>query len=264
MKNLNSVYLVILILQEKKMDYSDYLSILYDYENKEVGSEEKSILFKVINSVDLSAQIGSYLKFRDKNQMGDTPAMSKLLGLKLLTEKKGLILRGARKYQLTSTGLFYVLSETRTYPPNLLKKYSNDPILLALLYEYFEVDTIASSTGRFYSLVTHYLRQCCRITLNWLEDTQNSSEEHKNKLMSRLLFELEFNAKLLAFRIMTLYSDSNILSLTPKSESGDSDVAYYELESHMKETLAKDNKFIELLRKTNADIKNGLKEFTNS
>jgi hypothetical protein len=246
------------------MDYSDYISILYEYENKEVSSEEKSILFKVINSVDLSAQIGSYLKFRDKNQMGDTSAMSKLLGLKLLTEKKGLILRGSRKYQLTSTGLFYVLSETRTYPPNLLKKYSNDPILLALLYQYFEVDTIALSTGRFYSLVTHYLRQCCRITLNWLEDTQNSNEEQKNKLMNRLLFELEFNAKLLAFRIMTLYSDSNILSLTPKSESGDSDVAYYELESHMKETLAKDNKFIELLRKTNTDIKNGFKEFTNS
>jgi hypothetical protein len=245
------------------MDYTNYLSILYDYKNKEVGSEEKSILFKVINSVDLSEQIGSYLKLRDKNQIGDSSAMSKLLGLKFLSEKKGLILRGTRKYQLTSTGLFYVLTETRTYPPSLLKKYSDDPILQALLYQYFEVDTISSSTGRFFSLITQYLRQCCRITANWLEDTQNSSEEHKNKLMSRLLFELEFNAKLLAFRIVTLYSDSNILSLTPKSESGDSDVAYYELESNMKQTLAKDKKFIELLRKTNADIKDGFKEFTN-
>jgi hypothetical protein len=61
-----------------------------------------------------------------------------------------------------------------------------------------------------------------------------------------------------------MYSDSNILSHTPKSESGDSDVAYYELESNMKETLAKDNKFIELLNKTNTDFKNGFKEFTNS
>ena len=61
-----------------------------------------------------------------------------------------------------------------------------------------------------------------------------------------------------------MYCHSNILSITPKSESGDSDVAYYELESNMKETLAKDNKFIELLNQTNADFKNGLKEFTNS
>jgi hypothetical protein len=61
-----------------------------------------------------------------------------------------------------------------------------------------------------------------------------------------------------------MYSDSNILSLSPKSESGDSDVAYYELESNMKDILTKDNKFIELLHKTNADFKNGLKEFTNS
>jgi hypothetical protein len=135
----------------------------------------------VINNVDLSAQIGSYLKLRDKNQIGDNQSITKLLGLKLLTEKKGLILRGMRKYQLTSTGLFYMLSETRSYPPSLLKKYSNDPILLTLLYQYFEVDTIASSTARFYSIITQYLSQCCRITLNWLEDTQNSNEEHKKQ-----------------------------------------------------------------------------------
>ena len=163
MNNLNSINLVSYSNTTRaKMDYSNYLSILYDYEKKEVGSEEKSILFKVINSVDLSAQIGSYLKLRDKDQIGDTSAMSRLLGLKLVSEKKGLILRGMRKYQLTSAGLFYVLSETTTYPPSLLKKYGNDPILLALLYQYFEVDTIASSTGRFYSLITQYLRQCCR------------------------------------------------------------------------------------------------------
>lgn len=246
------------------MDYTNYLSILYDYEKKDVGSEEKSILFKVINNVDLSAQIGSYLKLRDKNQIGNSSAMSRLLGLKFLSEKKGLILRGMRKYQLTSIGLFYVLNETRTYPPSLLKKYSDDPILKSLLYQYFEVDTISTSTGRFFSLITHYLRQCCRITLNWLEDTQNSNEEHKNKLMNRLLFELELNAKLLALRILITYSDSNILTHTPKSESGDSDVAYYEIESSMKETLARDNKFTELLHKTNADFKSGFKEFTNS
>jgi len=246
------------------MDYTNYLSILYDYVKKDVGSEEKSILFKVINNVDLSAQIGSYLKLRDKNQIGDSSAMSRLLSLKLLSEKKGLILRGMRKYQLTSIGLFYVLNETRTYPPSLLKKYSDDPVLKALLYQYFEVDTISTSTARFFSLITHYLRQCCRITLNWLEDTQNSNEEHKNKLMNRLLFELELNAKLLALRILITYSDSNILTHTPKLESGDSDVAYYEIESSMKETLARDKKFIELLHKTNADFKNGFKEFTNS
>jgi hypothetical protein len=246
------------------MDYSNYFATLYDYEKKEVGVEEKSILFKVINNVDFSAQIGSYLKIRDKNQIGDTSAMSRLLGLKLLSEKKGLILRGMRKYQLTSTGLFYVLSETRNYPPSLLRKYGNDPILLALLYQYFEVDTIASSTARFYSLITQYLKQCCRITLNWLEDTRNSQEEHKNKMMNHLLFELEIHAKLLAYRIIIMYSDSNILSFTPKSKTGDSDMAYYELESSMKEILAKDEKFIELLHKTNSDFKSGYKEFTGS
>ena len=246
------------------MDYSNYLKTLYDYEIKQVGTEEKSMLLKVINNVDFSAQIGSYLKLRDKNQLGDTSTVSRLLGLKLLTEKKGLILRGMRKYQLTSTGLFYVLTETVSYPPSLLKKYSDDPILKTLLFQYFEVDTIASSTARFYSIITQYLKQCCRITLNWLEDTQNSDEDRKNKMMNLLLLELALNAKLLALRIIIMYSDSTILSLTPKSKTGDPDVAYYELESNMKEILAKDSKFIEHLHKTNADFKSGYKEFTHS
>ena len=246
------------------MDYSDYFSTLYDFEKKEVGAEEKSILFKLINNVDFSAQIGSYLKLRDKNQIGDTSAMSRLLGLKLLSEKKGLILRGMRKYQLTSTGLFYMLSETRSYPPSLLKKYSHDPILLALLYQYFEVDTISSSSARFYSVITQYLRQCCRITLNWLEDTRNSDEEHKNKMMNHLLFELTLNAKLLTLRIIIMYSDSNILSLSPKSKTGDKEMAYYQLESSMREILAKDHKFMELLNKTSSDFRNGYKEFART
>lgn len=246
------------------MDYSNYLKTLYDYEKKQVGTEEKSILLKVINNVDFSAQIGSYLKLRDKNQLGDTSTVSRLLGLKLLTEKKGLILRGMRKYQLTSTGLFYVLTETVSYPPSLLKKYSDDPILKTLLFQYFEVDTIASSTARFYSLITQYVKQCCRITLNWLEDTQNSDEDRKNKMMNLLLLELALNAKLLALRIIIMYSDSTILSLTPKSKTGDPDVAYYELESNMKEILAKDSKFIEHLHQTNADFKSGYREFTHS
>ena len=246
------------------MDYSNYLKTLYDYEKKQVGTEEKSMLLKVINNVDFSAQIGSYLKLRDKNQLGDTSTVSRLLGLKLLTEKKGLILRGMRKYQLTSTGLFYVLTETVSYPPSLLKKYSDDPILKTLLFQYFEVDTIASSTARFYSIIAQYLKQCCRTTLNWLEDTQNSDEDRKNKMMNLLLLELALNAKLLALRIIIMYSDSTILSLTPKSKTGDPDVAYYELESNMKEILAKDSKFIEHLHKTNADFKSGYKEFTHS
>ena len=246
------------------MDYSNYLKTLYDYEKKEVGTEEKSILLKVINSVDISAQIGSYLKLRDKNQRGDTSTVSRLLALKLLTEKKGLILRGMRKYQLTSTGLFYILTETMSYPPSLLKKYSDDPILKTLLFQYFEADTIASSTARFYSIITQYLKQCCRITLNWLEDTQNSDEDRKNKMMNQLLLELSLSAKLLAFRIIIMYSDSTVLSLTPKSKTGDPDVAYYELESNMREILIKDSRFIDHLNKTNADFKSGYNEFTHS
>ena len=49
------------------MDYSNYFAIVYDYKRKEIGTDERSILLKVINNVDLSSQIGSYFKLRDKN-----------------------------------------------------------------------------------------------------------------------------------------------------------------------------------------------------
>ena len=38
------------------MDYSNYLKTLYDYEKKQVGTEEESMLLKVINNVDFSAR----------------------------------------------------------------------------------------------------------------------------------------------------------------------------------------------------------------
>ena len=104
------------------MDYSNYLKTLYDYEKNQVGTEEKSMLLKVINNVDFSAQIGSYLKFRDKNQLGDTSIVSRLLGLKLLSEKKGLILRGMRKYQLTSTRTFLCVNRNHELSSQSFKK----------------------------------------------------------------------------------------------------------------------------------------------
>ena len=89
---------------------------------KDVGSEEKSILFKVINSVDLSAQIGSYLKLRDKNPIGDSSAMSRLLGLKLLSEKKGIDIKGYKKISINQYGLILCPYRDQNISPKSLEK----------------------------------------------------------------------------------------------------------------------------------------------
>ena len=125
---------------------------------------------------------------------------SPLVKLNLIEERKGRLLRGTRKYRLSTFGLFYILSETTSHPPGMLKKYQDNLIILTLLSPYFEIETITSSTARLYSVVTQYLRQCCKITTYWLEDI-GQSEEDRSKHLSELSDELGWNARILAYRI---------------------------------------------------------------
>ncbi|MGC2426518.1 MAG: hypothetical protein WA421_05750, partial [Nitrososphaeraceae archaeon] len=212
-----------------------------------------------------TGQLGSYLKFRDKDHSVEIQSLAmRLISKGLLEEKKSRLLRGLRRYKLTSPGIFYVLTETRSYSPILLKKYKEDPVLSTLLYPYFEYDTISSTTARLYSLITQYLRQCCKITVYWLEDVVGTKNaEYNSEMIKSLALELEWNAKVLGFKIAIMYIESTILSSNPKSESGDASVAYYELERNMKETLSKDQKFMALLNKVNKEFGEGYGELVD-
>ncbi|MDP9197339.1 MAG: hypothetical protein M3O24_02105 [Thermoproteota archaeon] len=246
------------------MDYNDYVAALSKYKKVEATEQEKALLFKIMNDLDISSQLGSYLKFRDKNHSVEIQSLAaRLVAQGLLEEKKGMLLRGLRRYKLTSAGIFYVLSETRSYSPILLKKYKDDPVLLTLLYPYFEDDTINSTTARLYSVITQYLLQCCKTTSYWLEDLNPKNAEHTREITTGLALELEWNAKALGFKIAIMYIESNILSTNLKSESGDASVAYYELERKMKEALPRDRKFMGLLNKVNKEFSDGYTELTD-
>ena len=147
----------------KLVNYKDYFAALSKYKQVQVNEQEKALLFRIMNDLDITGQLGSYLKFRDKDHSVELQSVAvRLISQGLLEEKKSRLLRGLRRYKLTSLGIFYVLSETRSYSPILLKKYKEDPVLLTLLYPYFEYDTINSTTARLYSVITQYLRQCCK------------------------------------------------------------------------------------------------------
>ena len=248
----------------KLVDYKDYFAALSKYKKVEVNEQEKALLFRIMNDLDITGQLGSYLKFRDKDHSVEIQSVAvRLITQGLLEEKKSRLLRGLRRYKLTSLGIFYVLSETRSYSPILLKKYKEDPVLLALLYTYFEYDIINSSTARLYSVITQYLRQCCKTTSYWLEDVGSRNDaDYINEVTRGLALELEWNAKALGFKIAIMYIESNILSLNPKSESGDASVAYYDLERNMKETLSKDKKFMSLLNNVSKEFAEGYTELT--
>ena len=248
----------------KLVDYKDYFAALSKYKKAEVNEQEKALLFRIMNDLDITGQLGSYLKFRDKDHSIEIQSVAvRLIAQGLLEEKKGRLLRGLRRYKLTSLGIFYVLSETRSYSPVLLKRYKEDPVLLTLLYHYIEYDTINSITARLYSVITQYLRQCCKTTAYWLEDVGSSNDADYINETRGLALELEWNAKSLGFKIAIMYIESNILASNPKSESGDASVAYYELERKMKETLSKDKKFMALLNNVDKEFGEGYKELAD-
>jgi hypothetical protein len=195
-----------------------------------------------MNEVDISSQLGSYLKFRDKDNSIEIQSIAtRLINHGLIDERKSRLLRGLRKYKLSSLGIFYVLSETTSYSPVFLKKYSKDAILQSILYSYFEEDTISSVTGRLYSILTDYLRQSCKRTAAILEDIRSSNKtDYKDEMAKNLELELQWNAKSLAFKITIMYTESNIHASNPKSDGGDASVTYYELEHRMKEILSND------------------------
>jgi len=249
----------------KLVDYNDYFAALSKYKKLEANEQEKALLFRIMNDLDITGQLGSYLKFRDKDHSVEIQSVAaRLIAQGLLEEKKGRLLRGLRRYKLTSIGIFYVLSETRSYSPILLKKYREDPVLLSLLYPYFEYDTVNSTTARLYSVITQYLRQCCKTTSYWLEDVGSSNNvEYNSEMTKGVALELEWNAKALGFKIAIMYIESNILASNPKSESGDASVAYYELERKMKEILSRDRKFMALLNNVSKEFGEGYRELAD-
>jgi hypothetical protein len=115
-----------------------------------------------------------------------------------------------------------------------------------------------------YSVITQYLRQCCKTTSYWLEDVGSKNDaDYINEVTRGLALELEWNAKALGFKIAIMYIESNILSLNPKAESGDASVAYYDLERNMKETLSKDKKFMSFLNNVYKEFGEGYSELTD-
>lgn len=73
--------------------------------------------------------------------------------------------------------------------------------------------------------------------------------------------DLRWHAKVIAFRLAIMYSESNILQIVnPDDAANDSaTVAMYELGSTMKTNLSKDNKFMQLLEIVYADFGDGYK-----
>jgi hypothetical protein len=248
------------------LSYSQYLKEISQYERIEkLHDIERSSLFKIMNAY----QPGSYLKLRRHHESynkDELIAIKRLQELNLIKaqDKQKSFLGRKIFYVLTSSGLFYIFSNILNYPPQLLTRYQHEIILKTLLFQYFEVETIEGSTARFYSVITHYLQECCRTTLQRIDVFKKSTtmnvkegERHTKVLES----DLQWHVKVIAFKLAIMYSESNLLQMVnPDDAVNDSaTVAMYELESTMKTILSKDNKFMQLLEIVYTDFGDGYK-----
>jgi hypothetical protein len=248
--------------RKKLVDYTNYFEELSKYRKLALSEQDKSLLYRIMNELDISSQLGSYLKFRDKDNTPEIQTLAtRLINYGLIEERKSRLYRGLRKYKLTTLGIFHILCETSSYSPILLKKYRENTVLRTLLYSFFEEETVNSATARLYGVITDYLRQCCRRTAATIEDISSlTGDEYVKEIKNNLALELEWNTKSLAFKIAVIYTESNIMVSNPKSESGDASFTYFELEHRMKEILSNDKKFMSLLAKVKEEFSEGCRE----
>lgn len=258
------------------MNYSRYFAEISTYDGVEKLREiERSSFFKIMNAY----RPASYLRLRRHREpynKDEQDAIMRLREFNLVEE-----LRDKRKsflgreifYVLTTSGLFYIFSNLLSYPPQLLIRYQDNILLNTLLFPYFEVDTIERSTARFYSIITQYLQECCRTTFHKIDTIKKSTTASTNmnlkngerKRHAKILeSDLQFHAKLIAFRLGVMYSESNILLMVNSDDVNDDSarVAIYELESTMKTILSKDKKFMQLLKVVHAEFGYGYKELS--
>ena len=246
--------------------YSEYISEVMHYKKIELNEVERSFLFRIITGHDQRLRIASYLKLKTTPILPKEIPESvpiKLEELALVEKKKGVFLSYTKSFNLTTFGLFYILYSIRSYPPQFLIKYQDNPILKSLLFQFFETNTIKASTARFYTVITQYLYDCCNITLIALDDMHSTNnEEEVVKIIERLDLDLNWHSKNLAFKLAMLYSETSILTSNPEVND-DARVTLYELENKMRMFLSKDEKFINLLKQVKQEFLSGFDEITN-
>lgn len=260
------------------MNYSGYLAEILTYETVEKLREiERSSFFKIMNTY----QPASYFRLRRHRESfnkDEQDAIKRLreFNLVVVQDKRKSLLGREATYELTTSGLFYIFSNLLSYPPQLLIRYQDNTILNTILFPYFELDTIERSTARFYSVITQYLQDCCKSTLHRIDAIKKSTTANstnmklKNGDLERhakiLESDLQLYAKLIAFRLGVMYSESNILVMVNSDDvtNDSARVAIYELENRMKTILSKDKKFMQLLKLVHTDFEYAYNELRQS
>jgi hypothetical protein len=243
------------------MDYRELINTTGDFQLRDIPSNEKALIYRIINSEGSTYRIASSsskFRFRQQNsqERNDYAVLKRLIELRYVEEnqEQRKVFGGSMIYRFTTHGLLYIFANKLIYPPQLLLNYSLNTVLKTLVFPYFETKTISQGTARFYEAITEYLTECARILTNQNFPLKSEPESHDRRDDS-LGYELEELIKVLAVKVALMYSESNLLTISSVLVENDSArVSLYELESSMKGLIASDRKFMHFLEKTKGEF----------
>ena len=241
------------------MDYRELINTTRDLQLRDIPSNEKALIYRIINSDGSTYRIASSkFRFRQQNfqERNDYALLKRLVELRYIEEnqEQRKILGGSVIYRFTTHGLLYIFANKLIYPPQLLLNYSLNSVLKTLVFPYFETKTISQGTARFYEAITEYLNECAIILTNQNFPPKSESESHERR-EDLLGYELGELIKVLLVKLALMYSESNLLAISSALVENDSArVSQYELESSMKGLLASDRKFMHYLEKTKNEL----------
>lgn len=239
---------------------------IVNFEKVELDDDEKALILKIMNEDEFRNIIDQLKKFGKYPTLEDSEVKAqKLEKMKMIQQKQSRFFKGIHNYKLTTFGLFYIFSQMSTYPPNLLLRYQDNIILKELLFNIIEPETVRNCTARFYSILTQYLKDACKMIANTISSLKYTTiEEDRKNMLTSLESDLDWYAKSLGFKVTILYSETNLLNLGSSIGKDNIIVTLYELENKMKYTLSKDKRFTGFINIINKEFTEGYKEMVIS
>lgn len=248
----------------ERLEVNDLISLVWGMKSISITEAEKRTIYAILNNEQKNSNF-KYDKFKrllnlfykNRNQIRDSNTsydFTELLDKGLIElEKLPASSRQntdythnqlSKSYKLTNLGLLNIFKAKLIYSPDLLVRYHNEIVLRDSLYKYFELNTIRSSSAKFFVLISEYLYNISSYLLGYLHTAARP-------LTSEIQKEIEHNLSLitldLGFKIAIQFKESNLVSATFENNSDKAILAMYEMETAMKRILSRDQKLLSLV-----------------
>jgi len=166
-----------------------------------------------------------------------------------------------KNFKLTSAGLIHIFNSKFIYSPSLLVKYHSAIVLKDSLYKYFELNTIKSSSAKFFVIITEYLYDVSSYLLGY---HHNLSKQLTIEIEREIEDHLNFFALVMGFKVAILFKESNLISASFESDSEKAIIALHQMETTMKRILSNDSMLQNLISDVSNELKFARDEMLNS